>query len=148
MSVEMWWIWMAAAAILLIAEIFTAGFFLIWFSIGAAGAGILSMLGVGQTGQLIIFILASGILFVFGRRFAERVTLKQPPGIGADRFVDQKGVVIEDIDNNAGKGRIRVGSDEWRALSDNSEIIKKDTVVRVIRIDGTKTVVKPLEKEE
>ena len=147
MGVEMWWIWMAVAAILLIAEIFTAGFFLIWFSIGAAGAGILSMLGVGQPGQLIIFILASGILFVFGRRFAERVTLKQPPGVGADRFVDQKGVVIEDIDNTAGKGRIRVGSDEWRALSDSGEIVNKDTIVEVMRIEGTKAVVKPLEKE-
>ncbi|MFC1494505.1 NfeD family protein [Thermodesulfobacteriota bacterium] len=148
MGMEMWWIWMAVAAILLIAEIFTAGFFLIWFSIGAAGAGILAMLGVGRPAQLIIFILASGILFVFGRRFAERVTVKQPPGIGADRFIEQNGVVVEDIDNKTGKGRIRVGSDEWRALSENGEIIKKDTTVEVIRIDGTKTVVKPLEKED
>jgi membrane protein implicated in regulation of membrane protease activity len=87
-------------------------------------------------------------LFVFGRRFAERVTDNQPPGIGADRFVEKNGVVVEDINNRAGKGRIIVDSDEWRALSENGEIIKKDTVVQVIRIDGTKTVVKPLEKEE
>lgn len=148
MGIEMWWIWMAIAAVLLIAEILTAGFFLLWFSIGAAAAGILSMLGVGRPAQLIIFILASSILFVFGRRFAERVTENQPPGIGADRFIEQNGVVVEDIDNKTGKGRIRVGSDEWRALSDNGEIIKKDTIVQVLRIDGTKTVVKPLEEEE
>jgi membrane protein implicated in regulation of membrane protease activity len=90
MHIEMWWIWIAMAAVLLIAEIFTAGFFLIWFSIGAAGAGILAMLGVGTTAQLIVFILLSGILFVFGRRFAERVTAKQPPGIGADRFIGDR----------------------------------------------------------
>ena len=148
MNIEMWWIWIAIAAILLIAEIFTAGFFLLWFSIGAAAAGVLDMLGVGRPAQLIVFILASGTLFVFGRRFAERVTVNQPPGIGADRFVGQNGVVIESIDNNANKGRIRVGSDEWRAISDNGEIINKDTVVEVMRIDGTKAIVKPVEKEE
>jgi membrane protein implicated in regulation of membrane protease activity len=148
MGIELWWIWMAVAAILLIAEIFTAGFFLLWFSIGAAAAGILDMLDVGRPAQLIVFILASGTLFVFGRRFAERVTANQPPGIGADRFVEQNGVVIDEIDNNGGKGRIRVGSDEWRALSDNGEVIKEGTIVKVMRIDGTKAVVKPLEKEE
>jgi len=148
MGVDMWWIWMAMATILLVAEIFTAGFFLIWFSIGAAAAGILDMLGVGRPAQLIVFILASGILFVFGRRFAERVTVKQPPGIGADRFVEKNGVVVEEINNHTGKGRIIVDSDEWRALSESGETIVKDTIVKVVRIDGTKTVVKPLEKEE
>ena len=58
------------------------------------------------------------------------------------------GVVVEDIDNTTGKGRIRVGSDEWRALSDNDEIYKKDTIIKVIRIDGTKAVVKPMKKED
>lgn len=148
MDVDMWWIWMAMATILLVAEIFTAGFFLLWFSIGAAAAGILDMLGVGRPAQLIVFILASGILFVFGRRFAERVTDNQPPGIGADRFVEKDGVVVEEIDNHTGKGRIVVDSDEWRALSESGEIIEKDTIVKVVRIDGTKTVVKPLEEEE
>ena len=148
MGIEMWWIWLAIAAVLLIAEIFTAGFFLLWFSIGAAGAGVLSMLGVGRPAQLIVFILASAILFVFGRRFAERVTVNQPPGIGADRFVGQKGTVLENINNIGNKGRIMIGSDEWRAFSANGEIINKGTIVEVIRIDGTKAIVNQFEKEE
>lgn len=147
MHIEMWWIWIAMAAILLIAEIFTAGFFLIWFSIGAAGAGILAMLGVGTTAQLIVFILLSGILFVFGRRFAERVTAKQPPGIGADRFIGQNGYVIEEIDNIAGKGRVKAGPDEWRAMSENGEKIGVNTIIEIIKVDGTKAIVKSVKKE-
>jgi len=88
---------MAMAALLLIAEILTTGFFLLWFSIGAASAGILALLGVGRPAQIIVFVLVSGILFVFGRRFAERVTEKQPPGIGADRFIGIEGRVLEKI---------------------------------------------------
>jgi membrane protein implicated in regulation of membrane protease activity len=147
MHIEMWWIWIAMAAILLIAEIFTAGFFLLWFSIGAAAAGILAMLGVGTTAQLIVFILLSGILFVFGRRFAERVTAKQPPGIGADRFIGQNGYVIEEIDNIAGKGRVKAGPDEWRAMSENSEKIGVNTIIEIIKVDGTKAIVNSVKKE-
>jgi len=147
MHIEMWWIWIAMAAILLIAEIFTAGFFLIWFSIGAAGAGILAMLGVGRPAQLIVFILLSGILFVFGRRFADRVTAKQPPGIGADRFIGKNGYVIEEIDNITGKGRIKAGPDEWIAMSENGEKIGINTIVEIIRVDGTKAIVKSVIKE-
>jgi inner membrane protein len=147
MHIEMWWIWIAMAAILLIAEIFTAGFFLIWFSIGAAGAGILAMLGVGRPAQLIVFILLSGILFVFGRRFADRVTAKQPPGIGADRFIGKNGYVIEEIDNITGKGRIKAGPDEWIAMSENGEKIGINTIVEIMRVDGTKAIVKSVIKE-
>lgn len=148
MNIEIWWIWMALAAILLIAEIFTAGFFLLWFSIGAAGAGILALLGVGRPGQLAVFILGSGILFVFGRRFAERVTEKQPPGVGADRFIGQDGIVVEKIDNATNKGRIRIGQDDWRATSENGDVIPENALIKVVRVDGTRAIVKIIEKEE
>jgi len=148
MQFEIWWIWMILAAILLIGEIFTAGFFLIFLSIGSAAAGILALLGVGKPGQIIVFIIVSGILFVFGRRFAERVTENQPPGIGADRFIGQEGVVLESIDNHSNTGSVRIGQDEWRAISESGDIIQEGTNVEVTKINGTRAVVKPIEKEE
>lgn len=148
MKFEIWWIWMGLAAVLLIAEIFTAGFFLLWFSIGAAGAGILALLGVGRPGQVSVFIIVSGILYVFGRRFAEQVTEKQPPGIGADRFIDKDGIVLETIDNTTNAGSVRIDRDEWRAISETGEIIPVNTPIRVTRIDGTRAIVKIIEKEE
>jgi len=138
---------MALAAILLIGEIFTTGFFLLWFSIGAASAGILALLGVGRPAQIIVFVLVSGILFVFGRRFAERVTEKQPPGIGADRFIGIEGTVLEKIDNAANSGKVRLGQDVWRASSVNGELIEPDSRIRVVRVDGTRAVVEPIKEE-
>lgn len=148
MKFEIWWIWMGLSAAFLIGEIFTAGFFLIFLSIGAAAAGILALLDVGYAGQFIVFIVVSGILFVFGRRFADRVTEKQPPGIGADRFVDQDGIVLEKIDNTTNAGSVRVGQDEWRAISATGDILPEGTRIRVTQIDGTRAVVKTIEKEE
>lgn len=147
MNVELWWLWMGLAAILLIGEIFTAGFFLLWFSIGAAGAGVLAMLGIGHSAQLIFFILSSGILFVFGRRFAERVTVKQPPGVGADRFVGLEGIVLDEVNPVANTGKVRIGSDVWRAGSANNEVIAVESVVKVIRIEGTRAIVQVMPKE-
>ncbi|MFH1941612.1 MAG: NfeD family protein [bacterium] len=98
MEFKIWMLWMALAAVFIIGEMFTAGFFLLWFGIGAAVAGVLALLGVGAGWQWGSFVVLSGILFGISRRFAERITKKQPPGIGADRFIGKQCVVLETIE--------------------------------------------------
>lgn len=148
MSLGIWLIWMAVAAVFIIGEIFTMGFFLLWFGIGAAVAGILGMFGLGGSWQWGAFAVVSGVLFVLSRRFAERFSKKQPPGIGADRFIDKKGVVLEEIDNIKNTGRIRMGKEEWRAESDTGEVILVGKMVEVTRLVGTHVVVKILKEGE
>jgi membrane protein implicated in regulation of membrane protease activity len=138
-----WIIWFILAGILIIAEIFTAGFFLFWFGVGAAVAGLLALFNVGLGWQWGSFVIVSGVLFAISRKFAERVTKKQPPGIGADRFIGKKGVVLEEIDNLKNSGRVRIDKDEWRADSiEDNIIIPEGKRVEVMRLDGTHLVVK------
>ena len=146
MTLGIWLIWMVVAAIFVIGEILTLGFFLLWFGIGAAVAGILAMFGLGGSWQWGAFAIVSGVLFVLSRRFAERFSKKQPPGIGADRFVDKKGVVLEEVDNIKNSGRIRMGKEEWRAESDTGEVIPVGKMVEVARVVGTHVVVKILKE--
>ena len=141
-----WWIWMLVAAFFVVAEVFTAGFFMLWFGIGAAIAGLLALVGLGLVWQLVFFVAVSTALFLFSRQFAERVSAKQPPGIGADRFVGQTAVVLEEINPHKNTGRIRVGQDEWRAYSDDGKPIAVDKAVKVIRVDGTRLVVQVLQE--
>ena len=143
-----WWVWMILAAVFIVGEIFTAGFFLLPFGIGAAITGLVALLGGGTVWQLAVFVVSSLILFLVSRRFAERVSKEQPPGIGADRFVGQECVVLEEIDNLNDSGRVRMGKEEWRAESDNDDNIKSDTHVTVVRLSGTHLVVKPIEEGE
>jgi len=147
MPEKLWWIWMIIAGIFIIGELFHMGFFLLWFGVGAAIAGILALLGLGGGWQWGSFIVLSMILFAVTRRFAERFTKKQPPGIGADRFIHQKGVVVEEIDNNKNVGRVRIGKDEWRADSDTGEIIPVGKTVEVVRVEGTHVVVNVISAE-
>lgn len=147
MDIKIWWIWMAIAAFFVIAEIFTMGFFLLWFGVGALAAGILAILGLGMGWQLAAFVVVSFVLFAISRSFAERFTKTQPPGIGADRFINKKGVVIEELDNIKNTGRVRIGKDEWRADSETEEIIPVGKTVEVVSVEGTHLVVKTIKEE-
>lgn len=148
MFIQTWWLWMAAAAIFIIAEIFTAGFFIMWFGIGAAVAGIIALIGLGAGWQWATFVVVSGVLFGLSRRFAEKFSKKQPPGIGADRFLDQVGVVTETIDNLKNQGRVRLDREEWRADSESGELIKEGIMVKVVRLNGTHLIVNQLEEDK
>jgi membrane protein implicated in regulation of membrane protease activity len=148
MVIKIWWIWMIIAAFFVVGEIFTAGFFLLWFGVGAAVAGILALLGLGFGWQLAAFAVVSLVLFASSRRFAERFSRKQPPGIGADRFIGKQGIVLEDIDNVENVGRVRLDKEEWRADSETGAIIPAGIQVEVVRLDGTHLVVKTIEKED
>jgi membrane protein implicated in regulation of membrane protease activity len=147
MPFKIWWLWMGLAAIFAVGEIFTEGFFLLWFAIGAALAGVLAILGLGGVWQWAAFVVVSGMLLAVSRRFAERFTSKQPPGIGADRFIGKTGVVLEEIDNVGNTGRARIDKEEWRADSDTGEKIPVGARVEVVRLEGTHLVVRPLGEE-
>jgi membrane protein implicated in regulation of membrane protease activity len=147
MSSQVWWLWLILSAIFIIAELFTAGFFLLWFGIGAAVACVFALLGLGLGWQWVIFVVVSGVLFSVSRKFAERVTQKQPPGIGADRFIGKMGIVLEEIDNIKNTGRVRVDKDEWRADSESGNIIPIGEKVVVDKLVGTHLVVKSIKEE-
>ncbi|MCF6159124.1 MAG: NfeD family protein [wastewater metagenome] len=144
MASDLWWLWMIMAAIFVISEIFTAGFFLLWFGIGAAVAGILSGLGFNVGWQWIAFIIISASLFVLSRRFAERFTKKGPSGVGADRFIGQKGIVLEQIDNIKHTGTVKTRDEVWRADSDTGEVIPAGEKIEVVKVVGTHLVVRIL----
>jgi membrane protein implicated in regulation of membrane protease activity len=148
MPIKIWYIWMIIAALFVVGEIFTAGFFLLWFGIGAAVAGVLALFGLGYIWQLGAFVLVSGVLFVVSRRFADKFTKKQPPGIGADRVIGKQGIVLEEIDNTKNTGRVRLKKEEWLAGSETGEVIPVGNRVEVIRLDGTHLVVKKIKEEE
>lgn len=137
-----WLIWMIIAAAFVIGEIFTAGFFLLWFGIGAAAAGVLALLEISFVWQILVFIVVSFTLFILTKKIAQKVTVEQPSGVGADRFVGQDAVVLQEIDNITGTGRVRMNREEWRAESADNVKIAVGTQVKVTQIDGTHLIVK------
>lgn len=146
MADKIWLIWMIVAAAFIIGEIFTMGFFLLWFAIGAAIAGILALIGLGAGWQWGTFVVVSLVLFIVSRRFAERFSQEQPPGIGADRFIGKEAIVLEEINNVKNTGCIRLNKEEWRADSYTDEVIPVGERVQVTGVDGTHLVVKVIKE--
>jgi membrane protein implicated in regulation of membrane protease activity len=146
MPVGVWWIWMILAVILVICEIFTVGFFLLWFGIGAFIAGILALIGLGPAWQWGAFVVVSGILFSVTRRFAELFTKAQPPNVGADRIIGREGFVIEKIDCMKNTGLVRLGTEEWKARSADESVIFAGKKVKVVGQEGTHIIVETIKK--
>jgi len=144
---QFWWIWFAVGAFFIVAEIFTAGFFLICFGLGSAVAGILAVLNLAPIWQWGAFIVVSGILIGFSRRFADKISKKPQPGIGSDRLIDKKAIVIEPIHNLKNTGEVRIDKELWRAdSSDDNIIFNKDDIVKVIKVEGVHVIVEKFEE--
>jgi membrane protein implicated in regulation of membrane protease activity len=146
MDFKIYLVWFIFAAIFIVGEIFTAGFFLACFGVAAIVAGVLALIGANAIWQWVGFVIVSGILFAVSRKFAEKFSRKQPPGIGADRFIGKEGIVLEDIDNVNNKGSVRIDKEIWRADSAGGEVIKKGKRIIVEKLDGTHVVVKTKEE--
>ena len=62
----------------------------------------------------------------------------------ADALTGSEGYVTETIDNQLNTGRAMVNGDDWRAISENDEIITEKTKIQVVKVDSNRIIVKPL----
>jgi inner membrane protein len=137
------WGWVAMMIIFLIAEIFTTGFFLLCFGVGAGAAAIAAYLGVDPFVQILVFIVVSGMAVLLTRPITKRLNEQHRNFVGSDRVLEKPALVLVEINPALGSGMVRVDAEEWRAVSEDGSIIAKDEIVKVIRIDGTRLVVQP-----
>jgi membrane protein implicated in regulation of membrane protease activity len=139
---EIWrWFWTGLALLLGIGEIFTAGFFLLPFGIGAAAAAVLAWLGVNLVAQWLVFFAVSILSLAYLRRYIRNQDEVEQPRVGPNRLVGLAGMVLETIDATLDTGLVRVGGEEWRALA--GETIEAGTWVVVEEVRGTRVMVAP-----
>lgn len=140
------WVWVGLAAVLSVAEIFTGGFFLLPFGLGAAVAAVANYAGAGIGWQWVTFVGSSAILLLALRHYSDRLTKESPQGVGADRLIGKCGVVTETLDHHAGHGMVRVQREQWRADAPGFEPVPEGTNVTVVRLEGAHLIVRPTEE--
>ena len=138
----MWWIWVIIGLVLMVAEIATQGFLCLWIGISCLVTSIFVYFNADTSLILTVFILSSGILSFFGtpvlRNFHNR---KKQNEMNINTVVGEVGVVIEDVDFKSNTGKVRVGFENWTAITKDKELIKTEHKVKVIGIDGIKVIV-------
>ncbi len=135
--------WIVIGATMCIAEIFVPTFFLFWFGLGGFAAGVVSLF-FGLVPQIVTFTLVSFFLLIFTRPIAVRVLLRgdSPKKINIDDMIGKRALVLESIDPFKGTGKVKINGEIWRAVSENGEKIESESYVSVVKVDGTKLLVR------
>jgi len=139
------YIWIAVIFVFLIIEAATAGLTSIWFAIGAAAALIGAICNGPLWLQIVLFVIVSAAALYFTRPIAKKYIYARKSATNADRVLEMRGVVTEEIDNLHGTGAVNVGGKVWTARSKNGEIIAAGKEIEPLEIDGVKLIVQ--EKE-
>ena len=138
-----WVIWLIAAVVFGVGEIFTLGFFLAPFAGGALIAALITGLGGGTFIGWAAFLVVSVILLLALRPLA-RSHRRQPPLLrtGTASLVGKSATVVERIANQEGVGCVKIDGEVWTARSyDDDEVIEAGSRVQVVEIKGATALV-------
>ena len=110
---------------------------------GAAAAGILALASIGVWLQIIAFVVISVAALWFLQHYAKSDVRGELLPVGASRYIGATAIVTEAVVRATGSGRVRMGTEDWRATTDGNDEIAADTEVRVIEVRGARLVVEP-----
>ena len=143
-----WIAWVVFGVILIVAEVFTPGFVLLWFGVGALAAAFAALLGLESlTAQFMIFLQASAGLTAASRTIFSNYFVREDGGdalkSGAENLPGQIGVVSQDSAGALHEGAVKVFGSTWTAIPIAGEApLKAGEQVMVERIKGTKIYVR------
>jgi membrane protein implicated in regulation of membrane protease activity len=135
------YLWFIAGVIFIIAEVFTPGFVLLWFGVGAVAAGILSLLGLGFAFQVIAFLVISIALTIASRTIFEKFFMRSAPGrrirTGIESLPGQIGMVVQASQGTLNEAAVKVYGSTWTAYpAPGEEPLREGEQVAVERVDG------------
>ena len=141
--------WIIFGIILMIAEIFTPGFLLASFGIGAFGGSLFAYWDYEFKVQLFVFsAVTMGVFFgirpLYNKYFHK---LDDQRKTGVNAFLGNNYKVTENINNSENSGRVQVGSESWRARSENNELFETGDLIKVNKVEGSTLLVSSTEKK-
>jgi len=137
-------VWTLILVVSIIVEVITIDLVSIWFSVGAVVALVCNLLGLNQTGQIIIFAFVSIICIIASRPIVKKYLKGNIVSTNLDRVIGKHCLVTETITADQ-KGEVKVMGKLWSATSLNNEVITVGEYAEVLSIEGAHVVVKKLE---
>lgn len=146
------WIgWLIVGIALIIAEVFTLGFFLLWFGIGALAAALAGILGAPFILQFAVFAIVSVALTAMSRTiFAKYLSHSDENAVkmGIDSLPGQIGTVTGASKGALHEGAVKVFGSTWTAFpSDGETMLEEGEKVEVVSIKGSSIYVRRVTNE-
>lgn len=135
-------VWLIALVVFLAIEVTTLGLTTIWFAGGALLATIIAAVGGPLWLQIVVFIVVSLLLLIFTRPIAMKYFNKDREKTNIDSIVGKQAIVVSEISNLNGVGKVTVDGNEWSACAESDEVkYEKDDIVIVKAVKGVKLIV-------
>ena len=147
MDYIMIFVWLAVVVGGVFCEAMTVSLVAIWFVPAALISLLLSLFGVAEWIQvLVFFLLAFAMIVVFRHIFKKRIRDKQTSvKTNTDRLLGKRAVVTEEIDNLHALGAVKIDGQEWSARSEGDISIPVGTTVEILAVAGVKLICKPIQ---
>ena len=146
-----WILWLVVGVALIVAEVFTLGFVLLWFGIGAIAAAFVGFLGFGFLWQFAVFALVSVALTAMSRTiFSKYLSQRDENSIkmGVDSMPGQIGTVTLASKGALQEGAVKVYGSTWTAYPIDSERgLVEGEKVEVVNVKGSSIYVRPVSNE-
>ena len=140
--------WLAVLVIMIVIEILTMGLTTIWFAGGALVAFFLALLRVPFVVQIVVGLVVSLILLIFTRPIAVKYFNKDRVRTNVESMIGTQAIVVGEIDNLHGVGRVTTGGKEWSARTTVDGItLPVGAVVVVKAVSGVKLIVEERKEE-
>ena len=140
---DMTMMWLVLLIVCLVVEALTMGLATIWFAGGALVALLISAIHAPIWLQVVLFLAVSLLLLFYTRPIAKRYFNRNVTKTNVDSVIGQNAIVVEEIDNLQGKGRVTVAGQEWtaRSVEENGKI-SEGAIVVVEAVSGVKLMVR------
>lgn len=146
-----WILWIIFGVILIIAEIFTPGFVLLWFGIGALAAAFAGLVGITSLPlQFLIFAMVSTILTAASRTIFVNYFSREKAGTdlksGVHALPGKTGIVVSSSRGALNEGAVKVFGSTWTAYPvEGEEPLEAGERVAVERVQGASIYVRRVE---
>jgi len=151
MASWLWIFWVVLGLVLIVAEIFTSGFVLLWFGIGALAAALLGIVGIDSLAlQFLVFAVVSSGLTAASRtiflNYFSRGKSGQTLRSGVDALPGKIGTVVSSSRGALQEGAVKVFGSTWTAYPAPGEPpLEAGERVCVESIEGASIYVKRIE---
>ncbi|HAF13734.1 MAG TPA: NfeD family protein [Blastocatellia bacterium] len=148
----LWILWCVLGAVLIVAEVFTSGFVLLWFGIGALAAGFAAIVGINNLGlQFVIFALVSIGLTAASRTIFVNYFSREKTGdslrTGVDSLPGKIGTVVSSSRGAMQEGAVKVFGSTWTAYPAEGESpLEAGERVRVENVEGASIYVRRIDE--
>ena len=143
---EIWHYLIILAILSFLCELFTIGFVFGSMGVGFLLSAILSYLGTDIKWQILIFSFGIIITYFLIRPLILKFGYNKKKLIKTNNeaLINKFGVVTQEINIVKNTGRVKVDGDDWSAITNDGDIIKVGTKVKIIEINSIVLTVKPL----